>query len=133
MTTWLVAHSDRFTAAISERAVNAWDSFVGTSDIGWFFADEYAGAFAHEQSPLTWADRIRTPTLIIHSERDFRCPLEQGQRLFARLRAYLGQVPPYDPGLSYAEQNTRVACELHAYAIFPLDPALGAAVAGVRP
>lgn len=86
MTTWLVAHSDRFTAAISERAVNAWDSFAGTSDIGWFFGDEYVGAFAHEQSPLTWADRISTPTLVIHSERDLRCPLEQGQRLFARLR-----------------------------------------------
>ena len=84
MTTWLVAHSDRFTAAISERAVNAWDSFAGTSDIGWFFGDEYVGAFAHEQSPLTWADQIRTPTLVVHSERDFRCPLEQGQRLYAK-------------------------------------------------
>ena len=86
MTTWMVAHSDRFTAAISERAVNAWDSFAGTSDIGWFFGDEYVGELAHEQSPLTWADQIRTPTLVMHSERDFRCPLEQGQRLFARLR-----------------------------------------------
>lgn len=86
MTTWLVAHSDRFTAAISERAVNAWDSFAGTSDIGWFFADEYAGSFITEQSPLTWADQIRTPTLVVHSERDFRCPLEQGQRVFALLK-----------------------------------------------
>lgn len=86
MTTWLVAHSDRFTAAISERAVNAWDSFAGTSDIGWFFGDEYVGAFEQEQSPLTWADQITTPTLVVHSERDFRCPLEQGQRLYARLR-----------------------------------------------
>lgn len=86
MTTWLVGHTDRFTAAISERAVNAWDSFSGTSDIGWFFADEYAGAYQHEQSPLTWADKITTPTFVIHSERDFRCPLEQGQRLFARLK-----------------------------------------------
>ncbi|QFG69093.1 alpha/beta hydrolase family protein [Ornithinimicrobium pratense] len=86
MTTWLVAHSDRFTAAISERAVNAWDSFAGTSDIGWFFGDEYVGELAQEQSPLTWADQIRTPTLVMHSERDFRCPLEQGQRLYARLR-----------------------------------------------
>ena len=86
MTTWLVGHTDRFSAAISERAVNAWDSFAGTSDIGWFFGDEYVGAYAHEQSPLTWADQITTPTMVIHSERDFRCPLEQGQRLFARLR-----------------------------------------------
>lgn len=86
MTTWLVGHTDRFTAAISERAVNAWDSFAGTSDIGWFFADEYAGAHQHEQSPLTWADNITTPTFVIHSERDFRCPLEQAQRLYARLK-----------------------------------------------
>ena len=86
MTTWLIAHSDRFTAAISERAVNAWDSFAGTSDIGWFFSHEYVGPHEVEQSPLTHADQITTPTLIIHSERDFRCPLEQGQRLFARLR-----------------------------------------------
>lgn len=86
MTTWLVAHSDRFSGAISERAVNAWDSFAGTSDIGWFFGDEYSGAYQVEQSPLTWADNITTPTLVIHSERDFRCPLEQGQRLFARLK-----------------------------------------------
>lgn len=86
MTTWLVGHSDRFTAAISERAVNAWDSFAGTSDIGWFFGEEYSGAYQVEQSPLTWADNITTPTMIIHSERDFRCPLEQGQRLFARLK-----------------------------------------------
>src|SRR5690606_16202532 len=76
MTTWLVGHTDRFTAAISERAVNAWDSFAGTSDIGWFFGDEYVGEHAVEQSPLTWADQIRTPTMVIHSERDFRCPLE---------------------------------------------------------
>ncbi len=86
MTTWLVGHSDRFTAAISERAVNAWDSFAGTSDIGWFFGDEYAGDHVLDQSPLTYADDIRTPTFIIHSERDLRCPLEQAQRLYARLR-----------------------------------------------
>lgn len=86
MTTWITSHTDRFTAAVSERAVNTWDSFAGTSDIGWFFGDEYSGAFQHEQSPLSHADRIRTPMLIVHSERDFRCPLEQAQRLFALLR-----------------------------------------------
>ena len=44
MTGWLAAkHGDRFEAAWSERAVNAWDSFVGSSDIGWLFADGYCG------------------------------------------------------------------------------------------
>jgi dipeptidyl aminopeptidase/acylaminoacyl peptidase len=89
MTTWLSAeHPDRFRAAISERALNAWDSFAGSSDIGSFFVDLYAGADPEriaEQDPLRHAGDIRSPLLIIHSEEDYRCPLEQAQRLFERL------------------------------------------------
>ncbi|GAA2328088.1 S9 family peptidase [Dactylosporangium salmoneum] len=87
MTTWLAAHhGERFRAAVSERAVNAIDSFAGTSDIGWFFADSlYVDEFAR-QSPLTYADRIATPMLIIHSEQDWRCPVEQAYRLFVALK-----------------------------------------------
>jgi dipeptidyl aminopeptidase/acylaminoacyl peptidase len=90
MTTWLAAHhGDRFRAAISERAVNAVDSFTGSSDIGWCFADDLYGADPAEQrrqSPLTYADRIAIPMLVIHSEQDWRCPMEQAQRLFVALR-----------------------------------------------
>lgn len=89
MTTWLAAHDgDRFRAAISERALNAWDSFTGSSDIGWWFTDSYVGtdpADVRAQSPLTYADRIEMPMLLIHSEQDWRCPLEQAQRLFVSL------------------------------------------------
>ena len=72
MTTWLVAHTDRFKAAISERACNAFDSFEGSSDIGWLFVPLYIGADPARiaaQSPLAYADRIRTPMLLIHSSR----------------------------------------------------------------
>lgn len=89
MTSWLIGHTDRFRAAVSERAVNAIDSFIGSSDIGWGFADDLYGADPDEhrrQSPLTYADAITTPLLIIHSEQDWRCPLEQGQRLYVSLR-----------------------------------------------
>ncbi|MFC4564769.1 S9 family peptidase [Nocardiopsis mangrovi] len=90
MTTWLAAHhGDRFKAAISERAVNAIDSFHGTSDEGWAFAFDLYGADPagwREQSPLTHADKIGIPMLIIHAEQDWRCPLEQAQRLFVALR-----------------------------------------------
>lgn len=90
MTTWLAAHhGDRFRAAVSERAVNSIDSFTGTSDIGWFFADAlYSGDFERQsrQSPLTYADRISVPMLIIHSEQDWRCPVEQAYRLFVALK-----------------------------------------------
>lgn len=90
MTSWLASHhGDRFVAGISERAVNAWDSFVGSSDIGYFFSESYVAADRETQwakSPLAHADDISIPLLIIHSEQDWRCPIEQGQRLYAALK-----------------------------------------------
>jgi dipeptidyl aminopeptidase/acylaminoacyl peptidase len=90
MTTWMAArHGHRFKAAVSERAVNAVDSFHGSSDIGWGFAAALWGpdpAAWTAQSPLTYADQISIPMLIIHSEHDWRCPVEQAQRLFVALK-----------------------------------------------
>jgi dipeptidyl aminopeptidase/acylaminoacyl peptidase len=90
MTSWLAAHhGDRFRAAWSERAVNAWDSMVGSSDIGWSFVDAYIGSELEvqlERSPLTYADRIRIPFMVVHSEHDWRCPVEQAQRLYVALK-----------------------------------------------
>jgi dipeptidyl aminopeptidase/acylaminoacyl peptidase len=90
MTSWLAAHhGERFKAAWSERAVNAWDSFTGSSDIGWSFTEAYVGADLETQlktSPLQHADGIRIPFAIVHSEHDWRCPVEQAQRLFVALR-----------------------------------------------
>ncbi|QWF77229.1 S9 family peptidase [Amycolatopsis sp. CA-230715] len=90
MTGWLAAHhGGRFRAAWSERAVNAWDSFTGSSDIGWKFARCYVGDDPAEQrarSPLTHADRIGIPFAVVHLELDWRCPVEQAQRMFVALK-----------------------------------------------
>jgi dipeptidyl aminopeptidase/acylaminoacyl peptidase len=89
LTTLLIGRSDRFAAAVSERAMNDPVSFVGSSDIGWFFPDVYLGtdsARVAEQSPLAAAGSITTPTLVIHSEEDWRCPVEQGTRLYVELK-----------------------------------------------
>lgn len=89
MTTWIAAHhGGRFRAAISERAVNAIDSFHGSSDIGSLFPRPLYGPPRtwERESPLTYADRIEVPFLIIHSEEDWRCPVEQAQRLFVALK-----------------------------------------------
>ncbi|MER3487632.1 MAG: peptidase S9 family protein, partial [Chloroflexota bacterium] len=92
MTSWIVAHTDRFRAAISERAVNNLLSEFGSSDVGWFMKG-YTGVFPFEdvrpyleQSPTTYATRITTPLLILHSEQDLRCHVEQAEHLFAILR-----------------------------------------------
>ncbi len=90
MTGWLAAHhGGRFRAAWSERAVNAWDSFVGSSDIGWWFADAYLGPDPADHlasSPLAHAHRITVPFAVVHSETDWRCPVEQAQRMYVALR-----------------------------------------------
>ncbi|MDO5091884.1 MAG: S9 family peptidase [Propionibacteriaceae bacterium] len=89
LTAWIIAHDHRFAAAIVERGYLDPAAFVGTSDIGWFFSDAYVGTDPRriaEQSPYEKVRQVITPTLIIHSENDLRCPLEQAQRYFAALR-----------------------------------------------
>jgi dipeptidyl aminopeptidase/acylaminoacyl peptidase len=89
MTTLLLGRTDRFVAGISERGFNDPVSFVGSADIGFFFPDEYVGTDPERvaaQSPMASAHRITTPTMVIHSEEDWRCPLEQGTRLYVELK-----------------------------------------------
>jgi dipeptidyl aminopeptidase/acylaminoacyl peptidase len=89
LTTLLLGRTTRFTAAISERAFVDPVSFVGSADIGWFFPDLYLGRDPERvraQSAMAGAARITTPTLVIHSEQDWRCPLEQGARLYVELK-----------------------------------------------
>jgi dipeptidyl aminopeptidase/acylaminoacyl peptidase len=88
----LLARTDRYASAIVERGLLQWESFGGTSDIGPYFDRMFLGtsladgAQTHrDASPLGTADRITTPTLILHSEHDWRCPIEQGEQLFVAL------------------------------------------------
>jgi dipeptidyl aminopeptidase/acylaminoacyl peptidase len=87
MVGWLLSHTDRFRTGVSERSINAIDSFLATSDMGWAFTSLYGDdpAGHDRQSPLTYVDRMTAPLLILHSENDLRCPWEQAQRLFAAL------------------------------------------------
>lgn len=90
LTAWLTAHESRFTAAIVERGYLDPRSFVGASDIGWYFPAGVHGSpeKMDAQSPLLLVDRVRTPTLVIHSENDLRCPLATAQRYFTELRLH---------------------------------------------
>lgn len=89
LTAWIIAHDHRFTGAIVERGFLDPVSFQGTSDIGSFFGDEYVGVDPEQmaaQSPMAVVDRVRTPTLVVHSELDYRCPLEQATRYYSALK-----------------------------------------------
>ncbi|MBW3556906.1 MAG: S9 family peptidase [Actinobacteria bacterium] len=93
MTSWLIGHTNRFKAACSERACNNLFTFAHTSDIGSFFPAGYIGS-SHlddpeeflRQSPVTYFRDMRTPLLILHSESDLRCPVEQAEDLYVRLK-----------------------------------------------
>ena len=93
MASWAIGHTNRYKAALVERAVTTWPSMAGTSDIGAPFvplmlnADPDTGLDELiKQSPLTYAANIETPTLIVHSEQDWRCPIEQAEQLFTAIR-----------------------------------------------
>jgi dipeptidyl aminopeptidase/acylaminoacyl peptidase len=92
LTAWVIAHQDRWKSAVVERALTNWASFAGTSDIGGAFPLMYtkvnypdAWETWWRMSPLAYAHRVTTPTLVLHSEDDFRCPIEQGEQYFMAL------------------------------------------------
>lgn len=91
LTAWLTTQpvASRFSGAIVERGFLDPVSFVGSSDIGWNFPDRYLGSDPEAvaaQSPMARLDAVTTPTLVIHSEHDWRCPVEQGQRWYVGLK-----------------------------------------------
>jgi acylaminoacyl-peptidase len=92
MTSWAIGHTDRFPVAVVERALTNMLSFVGTTDSGpwwpyaWKTALEGDAAKLWSMSPIAYTNRMSTPTLVIHSENDHRCPVEQGEQLFVALR-----------------------------------------------
>ncbi|MCZ2257274.1 S9 family peptidase [Sporosarcina sp. G11-34] len=93
MTNWIVSHTNRFKAAVTQRSISNWISFFGVSDVGYYFNDWQHGADMNDVdklwdiSPLKYAKDIETPLLIIHSEDDYRCPIEQAEQLYITLKS----------------------------------------------
>lgn len=93
MTNWIIGHTDRFKAAASQRSIANWISKFCTTDIGYYFVDDQNGATPWNDvdklwyhSPLKYADKVKTPTLFIHSEEDYRCWLAEGIQMFTALK-----------------------------------------------
>jgi dipeptidyl aminopeptidase/acylaminoacyl peptidase len=94
LTCWIVGQTDRFKAAVPENPVTSWLSFYGVADIGPWFAVAETGCLPWEdpaaylrQSPITYAHRCTTPTLLVQGEADLRCPAEQSEQFYAVLKA----------------------------------------------
>lgn len=93
MTNWIIGHTHRFKAAVSQRSIANWISKFGTTDIGYFFVEDqhlvtpwsdFEKLWWH--SPMKYANEVKTPTLFIHSEEDYRCWLVEGIQMFTSLK-----------------------------------------------
>ena len=92
MTNWIIGHTNRFKAAVTQRSVVELLSFFGSSDIGWSLEREFGGfPWKNKEnyercSPLNYFEKVKTPVLILHNERDLRCNIEQAEQMFTRLK-----------------------------------------------
>lgn len=93
MTCWLVGHTNRFRAAVAQNAVTDLDVMWGLSDLPSWTEWEFGGwpwdvpRAMRARSPITFAASVRTPTLVLHSRDDRRCPLPMGLMFHKTLRA----------------------------------------------
>lgn len=92
MTNWIIGQTNRFRAAVTQRSICDLSSFVGSSDIGWELEREFGGLPWNNRetydrcSPITYFGSVKTPVLIIHSEQDLRCHIEQAEQMFVKLK-----------------------------------------------
>ncbi len=93
MTNWIIGQTDRFKTAASQRSISNWISKFNTTDIGYYFVEDQQASTPWknmgklwDQSPLKFADKVKTPTLFIHSEEDYRCWLAEGLQMFTALK-----------------------------------------------
>ena len=94
MTNWIVGHTTRFKAAVTLRSVVNFISDEGTRDGAYGHSPDFGGDLFErfdlywDRSPLKYAKNVKTPTLILHSDNDFRVPLEQGEQWFRALKHF---------------------------------------------
>ena len=94
-TNWIISQTDRFKAAVTFRSICNWVSKFGVSDFGFMQPESISGYKTYwgdaiteqlKHSPIYYVDQVKTPCLIIHSELDYRCPIDQGEQWFTALK-----------------------------------------------
>jgi dipeptidyl aminopeptidase/acylaminoacyl peptidase len=94
MANWIVTQTNRFKAAVTLRSIANFISDDGTRDGAYGHAQDFGGDIFQnydaywKYSPVRYAARVKTPTLVLHSENDFRVPFEQGEQWFRALQHY---------------------------------------------
>ena len=121
LTAWIIGHTDRFAAAVSQYPVTDWITQIGTADAGYFFAQIWMKGMPWENpkqymehSPVFFADKFKTPTMVVTGEADYRTPMEQSEQLYFALKArkvpaVLVRIPDEPHGIRGAHPSHRIA------------------------
>lgn len=95
MTNWIITQTDRFAAAIAEASISNYITKFLTTDIGFTYnisnqaADPWSDlALVWEQSPLKYANKVKTPTLFIHNDEDYRCWMAEAIQMYYALKMH---------------------------------------------
>ncbi len=94
MTNWIVTQTNLFKAAVTLRSISNFVSDDGTRDGAYGHERDFGGDIFHnfdeywKYSPLHYVQNVKTPTLVLHSDNDFRVPIEQGEQWFRALQHY---------------------------------------------
>jgi dipeptidyl aminopeptidase/acylaminoacyl peptidase len=92
MTNWLTATTNRFAAAVTSRSIANWESWYGASEAQGLTEQAFGGPPWEQRdtyrrlSPISYVEHVTAPTLIIHSENDYRVPIEEGEQWFMALK-----------------------------------------------
>ena len=125
LTNWIIGHTEKFKAAVTLRSIVNRLSSYGTSDINWVREETFGGEQPWvnpdnylSQSPLKAIGNVRTPTMVIHSENDMRCPIEQGEQVFTALKRLgvdteMVRFPEESHGLSRGGRTDRRVARLN--------------------
>jgi dipeptidyl aminopeptidase/acylaminoacyl peptidase len=94
MTNWITTQTDIFRAAVTLRSISNFISDDGTRDGAYGHEKDFGGDIFQnydeywKYSPLHYASKVKTPTLVLHSDNDYRVPIEQGEQWFRALQHF---------------------------------------------
>ena len=115
MANWIAGHTDRFKAIVTHASLWALDQFGRTTDDASFWLGEMTEEMGTANSPHLHADRITTPMLVIHGDKDYRVPIGEALRLWWDL-VYRQKDPDSNPHrfLYFPDENHWILKPQHA-------------------
>ena len=140
MTEWIVGHTNRFQAAAAIAGISDFISVEGIRDGFYGHSRDFGGdPFENfdlywKYSPVRYASRIKTPTLVIHGENDQRVPISQGEEFFRALRHFdVASELVIFPREGHAIREPRHVVELMGWEIYWFEHYLLGRADAVRP